>query len=115
MKKILMDALNNGQVKEIIESGEFDSYGFRIQEIDTTEIGNEINYVSKVWVEGEETDEELNGVCAISAKVVKSLSNQSGDYFGNYIYLLGSNSTESGEDFGEIIMQNAVVLAKLTR
>ena len=61
---------------------------------------------SFVWVDGEITDEELNGTCAIridDAELAKG-------YYGDHVAIIGGDSVEYGQDLGEIIIRNAEVL-----
>jgi len=87
----------------------FDYIGVRAQEEPAT-VGETMSHKSLVWVDGEETDEELNGVSAIKLNLCKPQRDLYG-YPGNWILVLGSNGIEYGEDEGEIIMEKPVVLA----
>jgi hypothetical protein len=65
------------------------------------------------WDDGEDTGEQLNGTCAIDASRNDALDLIS-DYkeFGT-LYLIGSQTHyDSGEDKGEIVITNAVVIAR---
>lgn len=66
--------------------------------------------------------EELDGICAYNAKHKYGWGtgiDRSNDYDvdvwynGSHCYLLGSNSMEYGEDDGELIMRDAIVLEVL--
>lgn len=107
------------QIKEIAKTLDIDSMdymhiGIRVQE-DTygAKIGDKITHCSKVWVDGDETDEELDGVSALDPSLVKyfpKLYDYSA-YIGNVVLILGTdNDTEIGEDVGEIIMDQPTVL-----
>ena len=91
------------KVNEIWEESEYETFGIRVQE-EAFELGK-IDHVSKVWIDGEETDEELDGFCA-----VKPAMYQPGYYNGKHIAILGCNNCTTGEDAGEIIMEDAEVL-----
>ncbi len=75
---------------------------------------------SFVWVDGETTDEQLNGVCAIDCGFdgfdeLKKLSKAMAlikQYQGQLV-LVGSSKAEEGNDVGEIVMADAVVIAVL--
>ena len=62
---------------------------------------------------------ELDGTCAIEVEAnVKSIINaleKVNDYFGNYIYLIKGISCENGNDIGEIIINDAIVVEKFKR
>lgn len=101
------------ELKEMIDNNDWDieygKFGIRIQEL-PFELGA-MDHNSMVWVDGEETDEELDGVCAIdldSPEVVEALNGNG--YFGSYIALIASDSYEYGFDSGEVILKDAEVL-----
>lgn len=92
------------RIDEIKENAEYEYIGIRVQ-------GNEfavgeILDNSFVWVDGEMTDEELDGTCAVKLEDAK-LAN---GYFGNHVAIIGSNSMEYGQDLGEIILRDAEVI-----
>lgn len=121
----------SSEILSIVANGEFDHYGIRAlticDEADAAlpapTIGTTLNN-SRVWSDGEITDEELNGTCALGLSIydaedadyelpriecdLRHLDNQ---YAGRYIVLLGSNRVKGGEDMGEYIMAQAQVLA----
>lgn len=72
----------------------------------------EINHVSHVWVDGEETEEELNGICGICSEYAEKVfgSPFSGGYFGDHAAIIAGNHYELGEDFGEVIISDPVVV-----
>lgn len=75
-----------------------------------------IKHVSKVWADGEELETELDGVSAtlINSKSLIMHSSEhtgmSGFYYGNYQAIIGGNDYELGEDEGEVIIKDALVL-----
>lgn len=96
------------KINETVESLDLEeTYGYvgvRVQEV-PFELGK-ISHCSKVWVDGDETDEELDGICATTLN--RLTANQ---YFGDHVAILCGNSAEYGEDVGEIIISDAVVAA----
>lgn len=84
-------------------NGEYETYAIRVQ-VEPFSLGP-INHVSKVWICGEETDEDLPGVCTVKAEAY-----QPGHYYGEHIAILGCYYSEMGEDVGEIIMDGAEVV-----
>lgn len=88
---------------------DYDYVGIRIQEEKTEKIGEIMAHKSYVWDDGEMTDERLNGVCAVDIKQAKALFDFGG-YDGDYIYILGCYHASNGEDAGEIIMTDPIVL-----
>lgn len=101
------------ELKEMINNNDWDvdfgKFGIRIQEQFFT-LGS-IEHNSKVWFNGEETDEELDGICAIDLNAPEAAECLNGNgYFGNHIALIASDSYEYGQDAGEVILKNAEVL-----
>ena len=112
------------EISEIISSGEFGYYGIRKDDMQykvggvcdnshswteyDPEDGSEVVDGMGLWDNG-----ELDGTCAIgvTADTIKSVMEQSKEYYGKNLYLIASNSKEMGEDAGEYIMSDAVVLA----
>lgn len=87
---------------------EYEYIGIRVQDETPFELG-EMDHVSHVWVDGDDTGEELGGVCAIRgdrAELAKS-------YYGDYVAIIGGNKAEYGEDDGELIITDPVVLEVL--
>ena len=70
MLKDTLKELVQNRIKEIIDKYELDyNYiGIRVQE-EEFELGS-MDHVSKVWVDGDETDEELDGVCVMDRTMV---------------------------------------------
>lgn len=85
---------------------EYEYIGVRVQE-QKFELG-EMDHVSSVWVDGDETDDVLNGVCATK---IDALENLPGEYYGDHIAIICGNSAEYGADVGEIIIEDAIVAA----
>lgn len=93
-------------IKAIAAEANYDMVAIRIQP-EPFELGC-VGHASHVWIDGEDTGEELNGVCAIR---VNMLENISGEYFGNHMAVIGGNHYEYGEDAGEVIIEDAQVIA----
>lgn len=101
----IKDIMN--RINEIKENAEYEYIGVRVQE-NEFKVG-EILDNSFVWVDGEMTDEELDGTCAVKLEDAQ-LAN---GYFGNHVAIIGSDSMEYGQDLGEIILRDAEVLEVL--
>lgn len=95
--------------KTVIEQNyEFDNIGLRVQESDYgLTVGQEIDHSSRHWDDGEMTDDEIEGICAVSAKLASRRVLSFGAYSGNVVIVLGSNRAENGDDDGEIILKPA--------
>ncbi|CUX74708.1 hypothetical protein BN3589_03930 [Clostridium sp. C105KSO14] len=101
------------ELKEMIDTNDWDikysRFGIRIQE-QPFKLGA-MDHNSKVWIDEEETDEELDGVCAIDLNAPEAAEALNGNgYFGSYIALIASDSYEYGFDAGEVILKDAEVL-----
>lgn len=86
---------------------DYEVVGVRVQE-QPFELG-EMDHVSHVWVDNEDTGEELDGVCAVKADRA-GLGHQ---YFGEHVAIIAGNSYTYGEDPGEIIIKNPIVVEVL--
>lgn len=99
------------QVRAIVEEQELDlDYGYigiRIQE-EPFGLGP-IDHVSHIWEDGDDTGEELDGVCAINYKSLAACNGV--NYYGDHIAILASDRATYGEDIGEIIMEEAEVIS----
>ena len=104
-----IEAIENiiNRIEEIKENSEYEYIGVRVQENEF--VKGEILDNSFVWVDGEMTDEELDGTCAVKLEDAELASG----YFGDHIAVIGSNSMEYGQDLGEIIIRDAEVLEVL--
>ena len=92
------------RIDEIKENAEYEYIGVRVQENEFAE-GETLDN-SFVWVDGEMTDDELDGTCAVRLED----ANLANGYFGDHVAIIGSNSMEYGQDLGEIILRDAEVL-----
>jgi len=97
-------------IRETIEANDYEldyTYiGIRIQE-QPFELGA-LDHNSVVWDDGEETDEELNGACAINHTMLDAINCE---YVGDHIAIIAGDSVEYGEDAGEIIIADAEVIS----
>lgn len=81
----------------------YETYAIRTQDVPFA-LG-EVDHVSHVWNDGDDTGIELGGICAVLPEYYKA-----GYYYGEHVAILGCYYSEMGEDLGEVIMQDAVVL-----
>lgn len=96
------------QIAEIKDECEYEYIGIRVQE--NAFVLGEILDNSFVWIDGEMTDEELDGTCAVKIDDVELAK----DYFGEHVAIIGGDHAEYGQDLGEIIIRNAEVLKVLS-
>lgn len=101
------------QVLEIVEQGDYEHYGLRVTDIRGRELVGEQLAPSRIWIDGEPTEEYLAGTSAVLVsprKIDRALRILS-QYVGDTILLLGSRGYEDGQDEGEAVMREPVVLA----
>jgi hypothetical protein len=74
---------------------------------------------SFIWDDGEKTDEELGGTCAVrlydywTEKYNDGAEKQANEYPFDNLYLIASKSAQEGNDRNELIMYEAVVVEVL--
>ena len=94
------------EARKIVAEMDLDSkYGYigiRVQE-EPFELG-EMDHISHIWDNGDDTGIELDGVCATDINSVMAP-----EYYGEHIAIICGNHAEVGEDVGEIIIRDAVV------
>lgn len=97
--------------KQYADNTEYDTVAIRIQDYYGEVVGQIMSHNSMVWFDGEKTDEVIDGVCAIEIGYAARNGRCFGGYDGDTALVLGSNHTNAGEDAGEVVMRNAVVIA----
>ena len=103
-------------IDNLIENSGYEYIGLRAQEQEFS-LGT-ITHNSVNWVDGTETDEELDGVCAVSAmhryalpRDIEKRIAAMDRYPGEHLAILVSDSASYGEDANEIVMRDAEVVA----
>lgn len=104
------------KAKAAIEADEkHETFAIRTQDVPFS-LGK-IDHKSLVWIDGDMTDEELDGISATAIDpddIVKSLSRHSREgYEGEHIAILAGKESKAGEDPFEIIMEAPDVIAIL--
>ena len=115
------------EILAFIQEGEYEVYGLRVMTIvadeDEARGAPEVGQIlgnSRVWDDGLATDEELDGTCAYhmprDAVSIHEIENdierfRREGYYGKYVVLIGGFCYEWGEDYNEVVIQNAKVLA----
>lgn len=80
--------------------------GIRVQEV-PFELGC-MDHVSHIWIDGDDTGEELDGVCAQDINAIGTFAN--GCYFGDHVAVIAGNTYTYGQDEGEVIIEDAEVV-----
>jgi hypothetical protein len=103
--------------REIIERGEYEHYGVRAHR-STVAVGETLGN-SRVWMDGECTDDELRGISTLKVTadnvddMIGTLA-AAGYIFGDAaVVLVGGFAGEWGEDAGEYIIRDNICLAIL--
>lgn len=104
-REVIENIMN--RIEEIRENSDYEYIGVRVQENEF--VKGEILDNSFVWVDGEITDEELDGTCAVKLEDAELAKG----YFGDHVAIIGGNYMEYGQDLGEIIIRDAEVLEVL--
>lgn len=76
-------------------------------------MGEPIDHVSSVWIDGDETDDTMIGLSATDPDFIHLYDGkhyQYGYYFGDHVAIIGSYEASPREDVGEIVMVEPVVL-----
>lgn len=76
----------------------------RVQDI-PFELG-ETDHQSSVWVDGDETGDQLDGISTLSVEYAKNAE----FYFGDHLAIVAGNEYSYGQDAGEVIIRDPVVL-----
>jgi hypothetical protein len=111
-----MARITRGLVLAALDQYDYDAFGLRVVWEDPPGDGDMLG-PSRVWIDGDPTDEYLRGVSAIEVtprKIDRALELITG-YLGKHVILVGANSFEYGEDEGEIVLIDAQVLEVWTR
>ena len=111
--------MDTATLATMIKAQRYGYYGIRVIEADDLPVVGRAAAPSHVWDdEGQWTDELMDGCSALQVggwDTVDLIVERSTYYGGNVVLLLGSDSADEGQDHGEIIMRNAVVLAAWMR
>ena len=96
--------MTTAEIKSIMEelSWDYDMVAIRTQEF-PFELGT-IDHCSHVWVDGDDTGVELDGICGSMIDYVDTNLN---DYFGEHVAIIAGNNFSYGEDPGEVIIRDA--------
>ena len=107
-------------IAAIIARGEYEYYGIRVDDGVSYSVGDNVAN-SRIWEDGEPTGEELDGASAVGLKLNSSAADIaravaiSQNYFGDSVYLIGGYDMEYGEDAGEYVIKDAVVVKVLKK
>lgn len=106
------------EIKNLVEFGEYEYIGIRVEDGVEYQIGEMAN-VSRVWVDNEVTDETLDGTSCIGFRAnateeeIEEALEAADIYYGDQVYLIAGNEMTFGEDDGEYIIKDAIVIARI--
>lgn len=101
MEQALIEKIKS-RIEELKE--DFDFIGVRMS--DNPE--ENIECRSYVWEDGEQTEEQLRGLCTVAHD--RGWEDLIGAYHYDYIYIVaGDNWSENGNDFGELVIEPEIV------
>ena len=98
-------------------SRQYSCYGIRRQDVKFEDEGGVMTHTSSVWEDGEETDEELDGVSALCLDRYDSLDKAieaSRQYFGVHLAIIASDSYMWGQDEDEVVLEDPVVICVIS-
>lgn len=104
---MMMTSAMVAEIKTYVESMElgwdYEYVGVRVQDVPFA-LG-EVDHLSHVWDDGDDTGVELDGLCATK---IDRLGHEM--YYGDYVAIICGNEASYGEDDGEIIIQDPIVV-----
>ena len=98
------------KAEEASADADYAAIGVRVQDVPF--VLGPMSQKSHIWDDGDDTGAELPGVCAMKLDSIRA-AQQHGFYFGDYAAVVAGDSYEYGEDTGEIIIHDPVVIAIL--
>lgn len=106
--KMTAELIKKIQELEKKYSWDYEKVCIRVQDV-PFELG-EMDHQSSIWIDDEETDENLDGICTLSVKYAKNAE----FYYGDHLAIVAGNEFSYGQDEGEIIIHDPVVLEVLS-
>lgn len=87
---------------------EYEYIGIRIQDDIPFKLGK-MSHNSHIWNDGDDTGEELPGICVIDGHKAHLITS----YYGNHAAIICGDHAEYGEDKGELIISDPIVITIL--
>ena len=97
------------RVEDIAASAlyDYEAVGVRVQDVPFAT--GPMSHHSHVWDDGDDTGVELPGVSVMRWDAIRE-AQQHGYYYGNYVAVIAGDSWDYGEDAGEIVIHDPVVI-----
>lgn len=112
---MLDSKIDGKKIEDAIDRGGYGYYGIRIDDDAIYNVGDLVA-TSRVWLDNEPTADCLDGTCCVGIAYVEDIDKAiktANTYCGDHVYLIGGDRLEYGEDEGEYIIKDAVVVAVL--
>lgn len=97
------------RVEDIADSAlyDYEAVGVRVQDVPFAP--GPMSHRSHVWDNGDDTGVELSGVSAMRWDSINE-AQRYGHYYGDYVAVIAGDSWDYGEDAGEIVIHDPVVI-----
>ena len=97
------------RVEDIAASAlyDYETVGVRVQDVPFAP--GPMSHRSHIWDDGNDTGEELPGVSAMCWDAINE-AQRHGYYYGDHVAVVAGNSWGYGEDAGEIVIHDPVVI-----
>lgn len=97
------------RVEDIASSALYDheAVGVRVQDVPFSP--GSMSHRSHVWDNGDDTGEELPGVSTMRWDSINE-AQRHGYYYGDHVAVIAGNSWDYGEDAGEIVIHDPIVI-----
>ena len=97
------------RVEDIASSAlyDYEAVGVRVQDVPFAP--GPMAHRSHVWDNGDDTGEELPGVSAMRWDSIDA-AQRHGSYYGDYVAVIAGNAWDYGEDAGEIVIHDPIVI-----
>ena len=98
------------RIEELALEEKYGYIGIRVQE-QPFQLGT-LNHRSVVWDDGDETDEQLNGVCVTNINAYDKYGSAMyrTQYYGDHLAIVCGDDADYGEDLGELIISDPTVV-----
>ena len=86
---------------------DYEAVGVRVQDVPFSM--GPMSHRSHIWGDGNDTGEELSGVSVMRWDAINE-AQRHGYYYGDHVAVVAGNSWDYGEDAGEIVIHDPVVI-----
>lgn len=97
------------RVEDIASSALYDYEAVGVRVRDVPFAPGPMSHRSHIWDDGDDTGEELPGVSAMRWDSIDA-AQRHGYYYGDYVAVIAGNAWDYGEDAGEIVIHDPIVI-----